>query len=310
MDTPLEKLPLSVPLRAAMPFLDAATKDDQPWACCISDFAPNEALVCSKEYYDLYADTDIPLPTTRDDDMQGRPNLYKRAAGVFENLSDDNWQEIHSCYYARISEMDAQFGRIVDLLEERNQLDSTIIIISTDHGRYLGAHGMDGHNFGAFEEIYNIPLIISGPGIQHNSSDARVGLHDLCPSILDLCAVENIENSDAQSLAPLLNGTADNADWDKGFAENHGTRLSFTQRVTWDGDWKYVFNGFDYDELYNIADDSEELTNRINDPALDKRRKEMLDLHWKYVNTSYDKPLSTSNYYTMHFLEHGPNYPS
>ena len=114
----------------------------------------------------------------------------------------------------------------------------------------VGAHGMDAHNIGAFEEAFRIPLVRAGPGIRSGcESLAHVGLQDLCPTILELTGAELIEGSDATSFADLLFGDGEDGSFTTGFTENHGSWFGLTQRILWDGRWKIVFNGFDEDEL-------------------------------------------------------------
>ena len=109
-------------------------------------------------------------------------------------------REAAACYYASITEIDAQFGNILDKLEAAGQLENTIVVLTADHGELLGAHGLYCKNFSAYEEIYNVPLIMAGPGIASGvTSDARVGTHELCPTLLDLVDAEPITVPDSRS---------------------------------------------------------------------------------------------------------------
>ena len=74
-------------------------------------------------------------------------------------MKDKEKREAIACYYASISEIDKQFGRLLDYLEEKGQLENTLVILTADHGEMLGAHGLYCENISAFEEIYNIPII-------------------------------------------------------------------------------------------------------------------------------------------------------
>ena len=89
-----------------------------------------------------------------------------------------------------------------------------------------------------------------------------MSLVDVAPTLLELTGAAPIEAPDSQSFADLLRdpvGAA--ARHDCAYAETSGNRFLMTQRILWQGPWKYVFNGFDYDELYDLATDPDELVN-------------------------------------------------
>src|SRR5690606_2115629 len=100
-------------------------------------------------------------------------------------------------------------GRILDALEETGQRDDTIVVFSSDHGLALGSHGLMGKQ-NMYEHTINVPLILSGPGIP---SDARFQtqcyLRDLVPTICEMTGVDTPETVQAESLAPVLQGDAD-----------------------------------------------------------------------------------------------------
>ena len=224
-------------------------------------------------------------------------------------MTEQRWRMALACYYARITELDVQFGLLLERIEASGQLENTLVVISTDHGRHLGAHGMDGHNFGPFEEIYRIPLVTSGPGVPSGATtDGRVGLHDLCPTLLECVGLAPLDVPDSRSFAPLLRDPSGAAySFTTGFAENHGTRFTLTQRVCWDGDWKFAFNGFDEDELYDLAGDPWELTNLAQDPAHAERVRQMQRAVWRTIVDTHDKPLVGSQYYALQLGVVGPH---
>lgn len=280
---------------------------DAPWCVCASFSEPNEALVVSRETFGQYDPATIPLPASLRDPHDNRPNLYKRQRQIAAEMSDDEWRMARACYFGRVTEVDAQFGRLLDKLEATGEIDNTIIVITSDHGRYVGAHGFEAHNFGPFEEIYRVPLIVAGPGIAAGAeSQSLVSLHDLCPTILDLAAAERIDNADAVSFADTL---ADPVVQRRTgvYAENHGTRFQLTQRIWWEGDWKFVFNGFDFDELYNLADDPNELTNLVERPEHADRVWMMMKQIWKVIGETGDRALNETHYFSMRMGAVGPN---
>jgi choline-sulfatase len=250
----------------------------------------------------------IRLPATLRDDGLGRPAIYRRQAGIWSGMTERHWAEAIACYYGNITEIDTMFGGLVDIVEEAGQLERTIIIVTSDHGKMVGAHGIDGHHFVAYEEAYNIPLIVCGPGIAEGAvSDARVGLHDLCPTVLELASANTIDVPDSTSFTPVLRdpGKA-SAGFQQGYAENHGCRYRLTQRVLWDGPWKFVFNGFDDDELYNHDEDPGELRNLASDPAHQGRVRDMMRAIWHVVHRTGDRTLGDSQYPTLRIAAMGP----
>lgn len=279
---------------------------DSNWCATASFSEPNEALVVSREMFEKYDVDTLPLPPNLRDTYEGRPNLYARQREIAAELTDHEWRMARACYYGRISEIDAQFGRLHEWLEESGQLDDTLVIVTSDHGRYVGAHGFDAHNFGPFEEIYRIPMLIAGPGVgEGQESDSLVGLHDLGPTILEKCGVGSLDVPDSCSFASVLE------DPDKGpretlFAENHGTRFSLTQRILWQDTWKFVFNGFDFDELYDLENDPFEMTNLIGSSEHQQRADEMMRSIWKTIRETGDRSLNETHYFSMRMGRVGP----
>src|SRR5699024_9320691 len=178
-----------------------------------------------------------------------------------------------------------------------------------DHGELLGAHGLYCKNFSAFEEIYNIPLIISGPGVVKGKTRARVGLHDLAQTITEWIGSNNqlFTYPDSQFFTSVLQDTEKNEQhFLTGFAEYHGGRLLISQRIVWYKEWKYVFNGFDFDELYDLKNDPYELHNLIDEPGLENIVKQMCTLMWEKVIETGDHSLSQSHYPILRVAPFGP----
>jgi len=300
---------MGAPAAAAKPFLDDALANDQPWCCCVSFSQPNEAMICGKEAFKQYDVDDVELPRTIDDDLSGRPGIYRRSQRAFASLTKKDWQRANAIYQASITELDSLFGELIDRIEAAGELDNTIIIFTSDHGKYVGEHGMDSHNFGAFEPIYTIPLVVAGPGVaQGQVSRARVGLHDLCPTLLELAGAEPIDMPDSKSFVPVLrHPEAATPEFLTGFAESEGTRLVCTQRVVWDGEWKFVFNGFDEDELYNLHDDPDEMTNLAADPAHRETLERMTSMMWQRARETGDTTILDTHYYPMRIAAVGPD---
>ena len=182
------------------------------------------------------------------------------------------------------------------------------MVMTSDHGDLLGAHGLFFKDISAFEEVYNIPFIVAGPNVPSATQcDARVGLHDLCPTLLELAACAPFAESDARSFVPLLQAPDRVSDeWRQGYAEYFGNRHRLTQRVIWDGPWKFVFNGFDFDELYHLEEDPWELDNLASQPAYQDQLRKMMRLYWHFAHATGDTPLSETLYPALRLGAVGP----
>ncbi len=298
-------------------------KTDVPWCLFVSLPEPHDPYITGLEAYRGYDGWAMDRPANWSDDLAGRPRIYQRAAAAFAPLTDEERMLAARCYYASISEIDARFGRLLDDLSRLNLEEETVVVLTTDHGDYLGAHGMYCKNLGAWEEAYNVPLVIRGPGIRTGASRARVGTHALFPSLLrhyDIptqiaCDAPLFDDAlPAQEAAPAdFSPAGDDAHTD-GFAEYHGGRLLLTQRIVYHDNWKLVWNGFDDHEFYRLDADPGELENLagVNGPALDRTGeiaeayREVTRRLWLEVVRTGDATLLNSQYIGLRASEIGP----
>jgi len=309
-DMPPEERGCGLNTGRAMEFLDEALQGEAPWCCFVSVLEPHDPFVCGREAWSRYEVDSLPLAPNAFDDLADRPGLYRKAARTWSGLSERQRREAMACYYATITEIDTQFGKLLARLRESGEWENTIIVLTSDHGELLGAHGLYTKNIGAFEEVYQIPLVISGPGLRKGETTAaRVGLHDLHPTLLELtgCHAEPARAlPDSRSFAPVLHRAEAEADHAAGFAEYYGGRIHLTQRIVWEGDWKFVFNGFDEDELYHLAADPYELTNLAHDPACEEQLRRMCRLMWQKIIDTGDRSLANSHYASLRLAPYGP----
>lgn len=296
----------------ALDFLEERVGKSEPWCCFVSVIEPHDPFVCGEQAFSLYDPDQLELPPNATDTLENRPALYRKSARAYENLTLREKKEAMACYYGSVTEIDAQFGKLIDFLRDRGELENTIIVLTSDHGELLGAHGLYCKNTGAFEEVYRIPMILSGPGMPKGLKlDARAGLHDLGPTLLELTGCGAFNYSDSRSFAPLLqlNYEAHLEHDQEGYAEYHGGRYLLTQRIVWDGDWKLVFNGFDFDELYNLKQDPHEMENLIHLPDYQEIAKRMFAKAWRKMQETGDHSLLNSHYPPLRLAPYGPLVP-
>ncbi|MFW6060585.1 MAG: sulfatase-like hydrolase/transferase [Phycisphaeraceae bacterium] len=293
----------------ALQWLDDGVIDgDDPWCCFVSVQEPHDPFIVGKDAYERYDPKSLPVPNNWHDDLAGRPGLYRKSARVFQEMSLAERKEAAACYFGMITEIDSQFARVIERVKQAGQLENTIVVLTSDHGEFLGAHGLYQKNVGAYEEAYNIPMVLAGPGIApHGAVDARVGLHDLGATLIDLVGLNNFETPESRSFAPLLRDPDAHQDQHTtGYAEYYGGRYWYSQRIYWDGPWKLVWNGFDFDELYNLDDDPGETHNLIDAPEHAERVRAMMAAVWRIVRETDDHPLYRSNYPSLRLAPYGP----
>ncbi len=307
IDRPAEQRGMGVACSLGAEFLAEVTGAADPWCCFVGITEPHDPYDTHEDAYRRYDPDAVVPPANWADDLAGRPGLYRQAARNFQGLEDRRKREAACCYWASISEIDAQFGRLLDQLEASGQAANTIVILTSDHGDHLGAHGLYQKNVGAFEEAYQVPLVVAGPGVQPGVvSDARVGLQDLCDTILELCGQEPFAHPDSRSFAPVLADPARSVDYQTGYAEYYGTRHWWTQRVVWNGPWKFVWNGFDVDELYHLEDDPGELHNLAEDPACRDQLRALYRQAYQVIGETDDHPLGNCTYASLRLGTFGP----
>ena len=185
-------------------------------------------------------------------------------------------------YYSVIDDMDAQIGRIVAALEETGQLKNTIIIFSSDNGMAVGSHGLRGKQ-NQYEHTTNVPLIISGPGIEEGVlTSAQVYLRELYPTTCDLIGIDIPEGLDGRSFAPVLRGEA---------VTHHNIIFNYyenSQRmVRTDEGWKLIrYPDIDKWQLFNLNNDPYELSNLVksNTPEIQEKFNELQKylVEWRF----------------------------
>ena len=308
-DTPLDDRYPGMTVVDAEQFLNRCLNGPVPWCCCVSFSEPNEALVAGRDAFSQYDPATLPLPENFFDDLSDRPNIYQREQQIGRHISEEHWRNARACYFARITEVDQLVGKLVSQVERAEQLDNTVVIFVADHGRYVGAHGFDAHNFGPFEEIYRVPLIMAGPGVSVGAEClAQVSIADVGSTICRIGQAQPIETPDSRQFSQLLeNPELVPDEFRTGYAEYHGTRFPLMQRILWQDDWKFVFNGFDFDELYHLADDPFEMSNLINVPEHQSRVEAMMAEIWRRVRDTNDRTILESHYFSMRLACVGPD---
>jgi arylsulfatase A-like enzyme len=192
---------------AAIQFLRQYQGPD-PFFIYLSYTAPHDPRMAPKQFRDLYRDREIPLPRNF---MGGHPfdngemNVRDEQLAPWPRTPETIRKHIAD-YYAMVTHLDAQVGRVLAALDETGHGADTVIIFTADNGLALGQHGLMGKQ-SVYEHSVHVPLIIAGPRIgQGRRIDAPVYLFDIFPTLCDLSGTTVPQSVEGQSLVPLIAG--------------------------------------------------------------------------------------------------------
>jgi len=184
-----------------------AKRRDRPFFLAVGFFRPHTPYVAPKDpYFGYYPESEMPVVQGVKEDQADIPpaglGSYKKEQ---DQLTDDLRRQTLQAYYASISFMDAQVGRVVDSLDRLGLADDTVIVFTSDHGYHMGEHGLY-QKMSLFEESARVPLLIVAPGASQAGGVAKspVSQVDLFPTLAELCGVTAPTNVQGQSLVPML----------------------------------------------------------------------------------------------------------
>lgn len=242
----------------------AAKSHEQPFYHSVHYFGPHDPYYLPKKYFHMYEPSEIPLPESAiRETFENKPQSHR--VQRLDHLDTDDWRRIIAAYHGWVTFIDKQVGRLIETLKHHNLLKTTAIFYTTDHGGFVTAHKLHDKGPAMYEDIYNVPLIVSGIGREEQRMNEHlVSLLDLPPTFLDIANVETPSRYDGRSLFGLQDGKQD---WREAItAEFHGHKFAYEQRMICTDRYKLVLNEADTPELYDLEADPHELTNRINDP--------------------------------------------
>jgi arylsulfatase A-like enzyme len=204
----------------------------------------------------------------------------------------ERWQPIVAKYYGEVSLLDHEIGRLLAELDNLGVSDDTIIVITTDHGDMNASHRMYDKGYSMYDEVYHVPMVVRWPGKTMPGSvcDAFVNhFCDLMPTLLETAGLPVPGDIDGRSLVPVLEGRTP-GDWrTEMYAEFHGMQWGlYPQRMIRNRRYKFVFNGQDPNELYDLENDPYEVHNVYLDPAYAAVREQFVEKLYQWNETTND----------------------
>ncbi|HBE67772.1 MAG TPA: iduronate-2-sulfatase [Planctomycetaceae bacterium] len=190
-------------------------RHERPFFLAVGFFRPHTPYVAPKQFFDLYPIEKLRLPWAPSGDRDDIPTAAFAHNCPIANygLDEPTLLAATQAYYACVSFIDAQVGRLLDALEEQGLSENTIVVLWSDHGYHLGEHAGVWQKRTLFEQCAKSPLIIRAPGAAGQGDCRRiVEFLDIYPTLTDLTGIVTPKEAEGRSLVSLLQDPL--ADWD------------------------------------------------------------------------------------------------
>ena len=209
-----------------------SARDTTPWFVHISYLSPHPPFIVPEPYHALYDAAEVALPmrhATPEEEAKQHPwarfylshqldSPYTHGASLkdYLEIEEGEMRQIKATYYAMMTEIDAQIGRLIAHLKDTGAWERTLIVFTSDHGEHLGDHWMMA-KFSYYEQTYFIPLIVRDPSPasaagRGKTIDAFSENIDVMPTILEWLDLDVPLACDGASLLPFCQGR-DVKDW-------------------------------------------------------------------------------------------------
>ena len=243
---------------------------DEPFFIGCGFYRPHVPWIVPKKWFDLYPLEKISVPKMPPGDRADKPADAFWVKPPNYGRPEEECRQAKRAYYASISYMDAQLGRVLDTLDRLKLWDKTIVVLWGDHGWHLGEHGC-WQKQSLFEESARVPLLVAVPGAKASgkASPRIVETVDLYPTIIDYAGLPAPHRLAGVSLRPLLDKPS--ANWDRPAytqVRRGNTNHFFFGRSVRTERWRYTEwdDGRKGAELYDEKKDPGEHRNLASEP--------------------------------------------
>lgn len=259
-------------------FLDDAKQSGKPFFIYAAFNAPHDPRQAPQEYLDRYPldRIEVPrnfLPEYPHKDLIGCPHsLRDERLGPMPRTREA--VQVHRReYYALITHLDAQIGRILAALERSGKAEDTWIFFTADHGLAVGHHGLFGKQ-NMYDHSLRVPFMVAGPGVKAGArNSSRIYLQDVMATSLEIAGLAKPEQVEFHSLLPLLRGEPSAAARET----TYGAYLQLQRAVIHDG-WKLIaYPKARVLRLYHLTGDPGETRDLADDPQHAGKRQDLFN---------------------------------
>lgn len=268
--------------------IEACVDRGKPFFLWSSFFDPHPPYVAPAPWAVMYDPNDMQPGTMRAGEHDLMPPHYAKTqepAPDYSNYDEENGKALHgfhshlhsdeqlrrsmACYYGMVSLIDQEVGRILDSLQRLGIADNTLVVFTTDHGHFLGQHGLVAKGAFHYEDLLRIPMLVRCPGGETGGQASRAlqSQVDFAPTFLDAAGI---------GIPGLMQGTSQLDVWrgkqdtvrDHVIVENRHNPTTVHLRTYIDERYKItVYRDAEYGELFDLAEDPDETRNAWEDPA-------------------------------------------
>ncbi len=266
--------------------------DDGPLTVYAGFHTPHPPFYIPHEFYELYDADDITAPLVEDAIFQTKPRIQHKMAHStgYLRYDDATRRQVIAAYLAQVTMVDAAIGRLIELFEQRNLLENTLLVFISDHGEQLGQHNMLGKQNNFYEGSLRSPLVFRLPDKQYagRAIATMIEFVDVVPTICDLLGVTTPYQVAGKS---FVSAFADEAYTHRehvhSMSVEHSarsdTRQTFVRGEMIRSDrWKLAVYTDDLGELYDLHKDPDELQNRFDDPECRQIKLTLLEAMVKH----------------------------
>ncbi len=245
---------------------------DRPFFVHAGFYAPHPPLNPPASMLELYRHVTLPPRRYRADEADYAPPAVKKALLRLAGTPEDTWTAYRKHFYAMVSNLDRGIGRILEAAERAGVLENTLVVLTSDHGDYLGDHHLNGKSALPYDGAMRIPLLVRGPGVPRGRrSQELVEILDVMPTLLEMLRIPAPKGNQGISLVAAMNGGRGR---DSVCMQGRENRILRTREA------KYAYWSSGDEILFDLEKDPDEFRNQAREPAaralLDRMRVAML----------------------------------
>jgi arylsulfatase len=215
-------------------FIKQHAGKNKPFFAWCSYVDPHHPWTPPEPFASMYNPKNLPKPKRKEGENKFLPGFYFYA----KNLPDSEFQRMCAAYYGMISHIDYHIGRVINLLEDINQLENTIIIFTSDHGDYNGDHGLIRKSIFLFDNILKVPFLIRLPNKKHAGTNYKGNTQheDIVPSLFEYLKIPIPDEVQGESFASVLSNGVNGKSREYSFFEYYKYAVGVSK-----GNWKLIF---------------------------------------------------------------------